>query len=139
MFHARILGVPTRNLDSFFCDKTTIQHLVAKREQSEDISVIEGVKGYFDGIGFTEHGSSAEIAKWTKTPVILVCKWSRDEPIRWSSLKGIREMDAQIKGVIFNRISESIYKNMAEMAQNLGIIPIGYVPKLNEIHCQAAI
>src|SRR5699024_5386749 len=48
-------------------------------------------------------------------------------------LKGFREMDAQIKGVIFNRISESIYKNMAEMAQNLGIIPIGYVPKLNEI------
>ena len=58
MFHARILGVPTRNLDSFFCDKTTIQHLVAKREQSEDISVIEGVMGYFDGIGFTEHGSN---------------------------------------------------------------------------------
>ena len=48
-------------------------------------------------------------------------------------------MDAQIKGVIFNRISESIYKNMAEMAQNLGIIPIGYVPKLTRYNCQAVI
>lgn len=133
MFHARILGVPTRNLDSFFCDKTTIQHLVAKKEQSEDISVIEGVMGYFDGIGFTEHGSSAEIAKWTKTPVILVVNGAGMSRSVGAVLKGFREMDAQIKGVIFNRISESIYKNMAEMAQNLGIIPIGYVPKLNEI------
>src|SRR5699024_4455629 len=133
MFHARILGVPTRNSDSFFCDKTTIQHLVAKREQSEDISVIEGVMGYFDGIGFTEHGSSAEIAKWTKTPVILVVNGAGMSRSVGAVLKGFREMDAQIKGVIFNRISESIYKNMAEMAQNLGIIPSGYVTKLNEI------
>lgn len=135
MFHSRILGVSTRNLDSFFCDKDTIQYLVEKREMQEDISVIEGVMGYFDGIGFTETGSSAEIAEWTKTPVILVVNGAGMSRSIGAVLKGFQEMEKtkQIMGVIFNRISKNVYKGMAEMARNLGIIPIGYVPKLKEI------
>lgn len=135
MFHSRILGVSTRNLDSFFCDKDTLQYLVAKREMQEDISVIEGVMGYLDGIGFTENGSSAEIAEWTKTPVILVINGAGMSRSIGAILKGFLQMEQtkQIQSVIFNRISAGVYEGMAEMARSLGVIPIGYVPKLKEI------
>ena len=42
MFHSRVLKMCTGNLDSWFCDKTTIRTLLAKKEKSSDITVIEG-------------------------------------------------------------------------------------------------
>ena len=43
MFHSRVLKMRTGNLDSWFCDKTTIRTLLAKKEKRSDITVIEGV------------------------------------------------------------------------------------------------
>lgn len=56
MFHSRVLKMRTGNLDSWFCDKTTIRTLLAKKEKSSDITVIEGVMGYYDGAGFSTKG-----------------------------------------------------------------------------------
>ena len=46
MFHSRVLKMRTGNLDSWFCDKTTIRTLLAKKEKSSDITVIEGDMGF---------------------------------------------------------------------------------------------
>ncbi|MFR6332358.1 MAG: hypothetical protein ACLUOI_28600 [Eisenbergiella sp.] len=67
MFHSRVLGIETGNLDSFFTDDQTLRALLAGRQA--DIHVIEGVMGYYDGMGFTENGSASEIA--LTQPVIL--------------------------------------------------------------------
>ena len=48
-----------RQLDSWFCDKTNDSHTACKeRKKSSDITVIEGVMGYYDGAGFSTKGSS---------------------------------------------------------------------------------
>ena len=72
MFHSKVLGIQTGNLDSWFCDSDTLKELLIQNGKDSDISVIEGVMGYYDGAGFTEKGSSYEIAAMTNTPVILV-------------------------------------------------------------------
>ena len=51
MFHQKVIGVPSRNLDTFFSDKNGVRELFAAGEATCDISVVEGVMGLYDGLG----------------------------------------------------------------------------------------
>ena len=69
MFHTQILDMPSTNLDSFFFDENTLRYLLVKNSSDKGISVIEGVMGFYDGLGFgSDKASSCEIARITKTP-----------------------------------------------------------------------
>ncbi|MFR4579056.1 MAG: hypothetical protein ACLT76_04975 [Clostridium fessum] len=79
MFHRYVLGIPGRNLDSFFLPAESVRKVLvdAVREEQAGIAVLEGVMGYYDGLGGTETSASSwEIAEITDTPAILVldCK-----------------------------------------------------------------
>ena len=51
MFHKKVLGVPSKNLDTFFTDeKTTVQLFLDERADG-DFAVLEGVMGLYDGLG----------------------------------------------------------------------------------------
>lgn len=130
MFHSRVLKMRTGNLDSWFCDKTTIRTLLAKKEKSSDITVIEGVMGYYDGAGFSTKGSSFEIAQITDTPVILIVNCRGISNSVGAVLKGFTtfQENSQIRGVIFNQMSEKLYPQAKKVAQELGLIPLGFLP-----------
>jgi len=65
-------GRPCYNLDGWMCGRAYVEALFQRVTQDADIAVIEGVMGLFDGAESTGlSGSSAEIAAWLKTPVIL--------------------------------------------------------------------
>ena len=51
MFHSRLLGAKSRNLDTFFTDEETTRYLMKRGAEDTDISVVEGVMGYYDGLG----------------------------------------------------------------------------------------
>ena len=69
MFHRNVIGVPSKNLDTFFTDEDTTLELFLRDGQGK-LSVMEGVMGLYDGLGGTEEeGSSYHLAKVTKTPV----------------------------------------------------------------------
>ena len=73
MFHRKVIGTPSKNLDTFFTDENMTRYLLGKEAQRADISILEGVMGFFDGAGgVTTTASSYELAKITDTPVILV-------------------------------------------------------------------
>lgn len=72
MFHSMILGTKSRNLDTFFADEDTVRYLFEKNSNGYDLAVLEGVMGYYDGLGGISTRSSAyEVAQVTDTPVIL--------------------------------------------------------------------
>ena len=73
MFHKKVLGVSSKNLDTFFTDeKKTVQLFLDERADG-DFAVLEGVMGLYDGLGgIYEQGSSYHLAKVTQTPIILV-------------------------------------------------------------------
>ncbi len=60
MFHKEVIGAPSYNLDSYFMDEETLKYLFDKN--SADISIIEGVMGFYDVINFTDGESSYEIS-----------------------------------------------------------------------------
>ena len=41
MFHARVIGTKSRNMDSYFCDDETLKYLFCRTAEDSDISVIE--------------------------------------------------------------------------------------------------
>ena len=77
MFHSRIIGAKSSNLDAFFFDPDTLRYLLARNARGCDVTVIEGVMGYYDGLGLTStRASTYEVARETQSPV---CWWSMPE------------------------------------------------------------
>ena len=77
MFHSRVIGTNSTNLDLFFCKENLVKGFIYEQSKESDLAVMEGVMGYYDGSSISDsEGSSYQIATVTKTPVILVfnCK-----------------------------------------------------------------
>lgn len=73
MFHETVLGIPSQNLDTFFSGEYNTRALLLKNRKENDLIIMEGVMGLFDGLGgVREEGSSYHLAKITKTPIVLV-------------------------------------------------------------------
>ena len=140
-FHETVVGAPSRNLDPFFTDGPMTRYLFGCHARSADVSVIEGVMGYYDGLGGTSVEASAyHLAQMTETPVVLVMDARGMSLSVLAELKGFLEfrMDSRIRGVIFNRMSRGIYQLLAPMVQEeLGIRPLGYVPESEECRLES--
>lgn len=138
MFHSRILGTGSANLDSFFFSENTLKYLLAKRGDGKDLSLIEGVMGFYDGIGMESgKASSCEIARITETPVILVVDAKGAARSVLATLLGFLtfEQDPPIRGVIMNRCTEMTYRLLAEAVRNRfgeRIRPLGFMPSMPE-------
>lgn len=62
MFHSKIIGTKSRNLDTFFASEEIVQYLLEKNSRDCEISVIEGVMGYYDGLaGISEKASAFDV------------------------------------------------------------------------------
>ncbi len=137
IFHQQVLQVPSGNLDCYFCEKDTLRYLLAENTKEDSVAVIEGVMGYYDGIGMSERASSAEIADRTETPVVLILNCRGMAASVKAMLYGYANYCAkgrqQIKGVIFNMLSESLYQEAAAYARELGLTPLGFVPQKKAI------
>ena len=59
MFHRNVLQIPSGNLDTFFSDEDEIRQLYRKKRNGHGIAVVEGVMGYYDGLGGTRKEGSA--------------------------------------------------------------------------------
>lgn len=136
MFHSRILRAKARNLDTFFTDRETTRYLLAQGAKGTDISVVEGVMGYYDGLGGVDTRASAyDVADATGTPAVLIVDTKGMSLSVLAELKGFltyRE-NSHIKGVILNRMSPMLYREIKEVTEReLGIRVYGYVPNITE-------
>lgn len=135
MFHRQVLGVPSRNLDLFFSDEATAAYLLQKSSENFSLAFIEGVMGYYDGIATTTEASSWQLAKATQTPVVLVLNCKGMSVSIAAQLGGYLsyQPDSQIKGVILNQVSKSIYPEIkALIEQRYDVAVCGYMPKMSD-------
>lgn len=73
MFHSQVLGTRSRNLDTFFTGEKVTRALLEQNARDADIAVMEGVMGFYDGVGGTTTQASAyELSRMTRTPAVLV-------------------------------------------------------------------
>lgn len=138
MFHREVLEIDSENLDLFFCQPQILKSLFREHAKNADITVIEGVMGYYDGMSLeSDRASSYDVARTLQMPVILVvpCKGMALSVLAViQGIVGFRK-DSNIRGILLNRVSGMLYPKMKQMIedglQKMGYdIPvIGYVPE----------
>ncbi|MCI5995591.1 MAG: cobyrinate a,c-diamide synthase [Blautia sp.] len=141
MFHSRVLHTKSRNLDTFFTDREMTRYLFARAAKGTEISVMEGVMGYYDGMGLTStRASSAELAEVTETPVLLIVNMRGMSLSALALIKGFLtyQRPCRIRGILLNQTSAMVYRKMKEQIERELHIPVyGYVPKVPELTLQS--
>src|SRR5512135_1316272 len=132
-YHNYVTGRTSRNLDGWMMGKTVVRELYARAGIDAGINVIEGVMGLFDGIGKGGmEGSTAEVAKLTGAPVVLVVDARSMAGSAAAVVKGFESLDpdVHVAGVILNRVGSSRHEVLLREAIKrrcrsviLGVIP----------------
>ena len=132
MFHEKVLGISSKNLDTFFTGEERTRELFLYGRTENQFAVLEGVMGLYDGLGgIREEGSSYHLAKVTKTPVILVVDAKGMGYSLLPLIAGFLDYDTEhlIKGIILNRMSGMYYQTLKPLIEEkLKIAVVGYVP-----------
>ncbi|MDO4634173.1 MAG: cobyrinate a,c-diamide synthase [Eubacteriales bacterium] len=136
MFHETVLQTPSANLDTFFTDEKMTRYLFSEHAKKAELSVIEGVMGYYDGLaGISTEASAYDLAKKTETPVVLIINGQGMSLSIAAMIQGFLNFrtPSQVCGVILNRISPMMYPLMKEQIEReCHVQVLGYVPKLEE-------
>ena len=108
-FHQLATGRVSRNLDTWLLPGPVVNGLFQAAGAGAAIAIIEGVMGLFDGhSSTTDRGSTAEVAKLLRVPVVLVVDAGRMARSAAAVVRGYRAFDPRVRiaGVIFNHVSE---------------------------------
>lgn len=132
MFHTKVIGARSRNLDTFFTGPDMTRHLFCR--SASEISIIEGVMGFYDGNGAELTGSSYELSETLEAPVIMIVNTKGMSNTSVALVKGLKEFRKNhVEGVILNNMSKSVFPGVKELIEKeVGIKVIGHVPKLKE-------
>ncbi len=138
-YHSLAAGFPCRNLDSWMLSQESLIELFARATREANIAVVEGVMGLYDGRnGLEEAGSTAEIARWLRAPVILVMDVAKMSGSAAAIALGYRQLNPEVNlaGVILNNVgSPSHLRWVTEAVEKKAGVPVlGYLPKKAEMH-----
>jgi len=121
-----ISGNDTRNLDVWLMGENELVQSFVKNSAS-DISIIEGVMGYYDGFGGkTNYASTHHVASLLKSPTILVLDASKAARSIAATALGFAKFhhNSRIVGIILNKIGSKKHENMCKQALASLKVPI---------------
>ncbi|HAK87523.1 MAG TPA: cobyrinic acid a,c-diamide synthase [Nitrospiraceae bacterium] len=124
---------PCFNLDPFFLTREKIMESFAAHFTG-DITVIEGNRGLYDGMDAEGSYSTAELAKFLHSPVILIVDCTKMTRTAAAVVLGCMNLDrdVDIKGVVLNQVSgsrhESVVRQSIEKYCSLPVL--GAIPRL---------
>ena len=132
MFHRAILGVESRNLDLFLSDEACVRDLYARGCRGHGAAVVEGVMGYYDGIGGTSDRASAwHIADTLDVPVLLVVRAKGASLTLAAEIRGLAAFrgNSHIAGVLLNEYPPKLYETLAPaLERETGVPVLGCLP-----------
>ena len=121
-----ISGKDAKNLDVWLMGESELLHSFVKNSTS-DISVIEGVMGYYDGFGGkTNYASTHHVASLLKSPTILILDASKTARSIAATALGFAKFhrNSRIVGVILNKIGSKKHESMCKQALASLKVPI---------------
>ncbi len=136
MFQEKVIGVRAGTLDLFLSGEETMRRLFCRNAAGADLSIIEGVMGFYDGLATaSDEASTYHVAKVLQAPVILIVNARGQALSALAELDGFLRFrpDSGIKGVIFNQMSEHVFRALEPEVRKLGVLPVGYLPKVNDL------
>ena len=131
-FHRAVLGVESRNLDLFLGDEACVRRIAARGCQGHGAAVIEGVMGYYDGVGGTSDRASAwHVADTLDAAAVLVVRARGASLSLAAEIRGFcafRE-NSHIVGVLLNECSAALYHALSPaLERECGVPVLGFLP-----------
>ena len=137
MFHRKVLGVESGNLDTYFTEDAITRQILEKEAEGADIAILEGVMGYYDGLGGESlEGSTYTVGKATKTPVVLIVDGKGASVSIAAVVKGMMEYrkDSNIQGIILNHVSAGYYERIRRVIEEeCKVKVLGFLPSIKNL------
>ena len=125
------------NLDVWLMGKNRLLHSFVSNSKS-DVSVIEGVMGYYDGFaGDSNFASTHHVASITKSPVLLVLDAGKTARSIAATALGFQKFhrNSRISGIILNKLGSKKHETLCRDALRKIKIPVvGAIPKNPLLH-----
>ena len=135
-YHARISGIPSRNLDLWIMGKEKVLLEIA-RYGAGKLSIVEGVMGLFDGCDVrSEDGSTMALARLLGWPVLLVLPSAKAGRSLAAALRGFlaEAGDHRIAGVVLNGVAGQTHSEyLREAIAPLHLPVYGCLPFCQEL------
>jgi len=128
------------NLDVWLMGKKHLLESFISNSKS-DISIIEGVMGYYDGFGGdSNYASTHHVASITKSPVILILDASKTSRSIAATAIGFQKFhrNSRIFGLILNKIGSKKHEILCRQALEKTKLPIlGVIYKNSELNFES--
>ncbi len=149
MFHRAALGIPCHNLDLYLTSEGRLKTLFAKYSAGSNVTVVEGVMGFYDGVGgVTTEASAWHVANVLNLPVVLVVRPKgaslslgnlvngfQKVPSNAAELCGVdaTSLDSHLRGIILSDCSEMMYRVLKPMFEKeTGLPVLGFLPHMED-------
>ncbi len=132
--HQAACGTLSRNLDTWMMGKDAVLESFSLALVGQEVAVLEGVMGLFDGASATTlSGSTAEVALLLELPVILVVDARSMARSIAALVKGFVDFEPklEIAGVVANNIGSERHRVILEQALAAAALPplVGALPR----------
>jgi cobyrinic acid a,c-diamide synthase len=132
MYHREVTGAPSYNLDGWLMGREGVRQAFARMAPRDEVSIIEGVMGLFDGRATGSEGSSAEVAALVQAPILLVLDVGGMSRSAAALVQGYAHFDPTVRvaGVVLNRVGgERHYQLVKTSIEEQAGVPVwGYLP-----------
>ncbi|MDJ0827599.1 MAG: cobyrinate a,c-diamide synthase [Rhodobacter sp.] len=127
-FHEAACAAPCLNLDAWAMVPARIRALAA----TQDLLLIEGAMGLFDGAPPDGKGATADLARILRLPVVLIVDAAHMAQSVAPLVRGFQAQDPEVRiaGVILNRVGSPRHADMLRGAlAPLGVPVLGALPR----------
>ncbi|MFN3804684.1 MAG: cobyrinate a,c-diamide synthase [Pyrobaculum sp.] len=131
-YHQTAARRPGRNLDVVLMGEDGVVKRFVKYSKDADVAIVEGVLGLYDSLdGVSELGSTAQLAKLLKAPVVLVLNGDRTNRTLRAIVRGMKLFDpkVEIPAVILTNVTERQKEKLVKSLPEEGVEVLGAVPK----------
>ena len=133
MFHSRVLGVPSRNLDIFLQGREGVSRSLACQRQP--VALVEGAMGFYDGVAGTTEASAWDVALTQQIPVILAVRPSGSSVTLAAQIRGLTAFRSPslIAGLILTACRPALYERLRPVLEKeTGLPVLGFLPPMEE-------
>jgi len=115
---AHVSRRPCRNLDSWMLGEGALRQVLAQGALGADLALVEGMLGLFDGRGGSTDGSTADVARIIKAPVVLIIDINDMTESAAAVALGFKSYaeSPKIAGVLLNNVRSDAHRRRAEDA-----------------------
>lgn len=148
MFHERVVGVPSRNLDLFLQGEKGVRRTFARAMDGAGVAVVEGAMGLYDGVGGTDEASAWAVARTLGLPVVLAVRPRGASLTLAAQVRGVMAFRAapclgdsgdcpggagQVTAVVLTDCKPSLAAHLTPLLEReTGLPVLGYLPPMEE-------